>query len=121
MAAQPIMPEISSREVSRQWIESHYVWIVQEALWGSTKPARLTVAANALDKLARFKGLVIEKQARLNVAVGQMDRAAIKAQAIEMLEQLEPGARAEMRRLLARPDPNTINDFTLSTDKDTDT
>ena len=118
MAAQPqILPEVSTRVISRDWIESHYVWIVQEALFGETKVSRLSVAASTLDRLARFKGLVVEKKANLNVAVGNMDRAAIKAAAADMLEQLEPGARQEMKRLLARAEPNTVNVSTQSTDK----
>ena len=118
MTAPPqVLPEVATRVVSREWIESHYVWVIQEALWGRTKPARLSVAANTLDKLARYKGLIVEKKASLNLAVGNMDRAAIKAAAVDMLEQLEPGARAEMRRLLARAEPSTINTVTVSTDK----
>ena len=92
------------------------MYVIQEALFGTAKVARLATAANTLDKLARFKGLVIEKQARLAVAVNQLDRTAIKAAAAEMLEQLEPGARQEMKRLLAR-DANAVNTVTVSTDK----
>lgn len=102
MAAQAQPTQGATRSVSKEWIENTYIYVIEEALYGDTKPARLSVAAATLTQLARFKGLIIEKKATLSVAVDKMDRAAIRQSAMEMLEQLEPGARAEMRRLLAR-------------------
>ena len=51
---------------------------------------------------ARYLGLIVEKKqvAHATLNLGNVSRAAIRAEAGRMLDELEPGARAELQRMI---------------------
>jgi|HubBroStandDraft_6_1064221.scaffolds.fasta_scaffold119768_2 hypothetical protein len=97
------------------WVESTLIRIVECAMFSDTsqiadapaadaaKRANLNLARLAVMDLAKVKGYIVERKlsARIAPSLATMTRDQLRTHLATMMDELEPGARAEMRRLLA--------------------
>lgn len=99
-------PKVS---VTPDWIEAVLVQIIEASMLGDINgkgdKRNLGLARAAAMDLAKLKGFIVERKqiAKATVRLDAMNRDQLRNHLATMLDELEPGARAELRRVLEAP------------------